>query len=47
MRTWSLVVLALWFLTMCLKPVQAAGGEAAAVITHKNGAAHGKQPAPF
>ena len=47
MRTWSLVVLALWFLTMRLKPVKAAGGGTVEVITHKNGAVHGKQPTSF
>ena len=39
MRTWSLVVLALWFFTLCLKPVKAAGGGACEVIAHKSDAA--------
>ena len=39
MRAWSLVVLALWFFTLCLKPVKAAGGGACEVIAHKSDAA--------
>ena len=30
------MVLALWFLTMCLKPVEAAGGGTVEVITHRS-----------
>ena len=43
MRTWSLVVLALWFFALCLKPVKAAGSGTLEVIMHKSGAVHGKQ----
>ena len=41
MRTCSLVVLALWFFTLCLKPVQAAGSGTLEVIIHKSDAVHG------
>ena len=41
MRTWSLVVLALWFLTLCPEPVKATGSETMEVITHTSDAANG------
>ena len=47
MRTRSLVVLALWFFTLCLKPVKAAGSGTLEVIMHNSDAVHGKQSTYF
>ena len=46
-RSTSLVVLALWFFTLCLKPVKAAGSGTLEVIMHKSDAVHGKQSTSF
>ena len=39
------MVLALWFFTLCLKPVEATGSGTFEVAMHKSDAVHGKQPA--